>query len=166
MQALFPRLTLVLLIPAALFFAGCIGSEGPEGGLGLEDGNGADLGGNDTENETSPVVLEASLAWTAGITGCTTLGELYLFADALQGVDHDQTPLREEAQGQRFNATIASAAPVAQWGVSFWDGEDLADASASDDDTLEGTVPDPSDTAIFWSCGGSEVEVAFAVSKQ
>ncbi len=163
MKSVFLRWPLVLGLIAPLVIAGCITGDGPD--EVMEQGGPKDGVDPGSDNETSALILEADLGWTTGTAGCTTLGGLYLFADAAQGIDHDATPIKQEAHGEGFNATITSTHPIMEWGAAFWDGEELADTFATSDDALDGTVPDPSDTVIFWSCGGAEVEVTLTVKK-
>lgn len=167
MKNVSPQWVLVFLMACALLGAGCIGLDEPQdptetGG----EGPGGDGGPQAPGNTSTQTILETTLTWEAGTAGCTTIGGLYFFADAAQGIDHDQTPIPQEGQGKSFNATISSDAPFVEWGVTFWNGEDLAEAYTGSDDTLNGTVSDPSDTAILWSCAGAQIEVAFAVKNR
>lgn len=154
-----------IVLMTAFVFAGCMG-EGDVSGSGENggEGSGEEETTNSTTNDTGGPIMKESVSWTVGGSGCTTSGGLYFFAGALEGVDHAPLSLDSKAGGYSFEANITADAPSAQWGASFWSGDELVDYDSSAEDSLTGKVPDQADRVIFWSCGGGMVQVDFVVT--
>lgn len=156
--------TLMLMLVTALVASGCIAADDPPTDASGDTGEDTGIEGNITGNTTSGEILSTDLAWTLGATGCLTAGGLVVMLPDLDGVDFASVGVPAEAHGADFNATLTSAAPPVEWGVAFWEGDALADIHYSMGEEIDGSVPDGSDTAQLFSCGGAELSATFTVT--
>ncbi len=103
-------------------------------------------------------IQEERLSWMAG--ECAGFSQFGL----TKGINHDQVPLSEAAQGQPFVAEFTVGDPWHEVSLYFWGSDQVGDGVSSDSETvLEGTVPDYASGVVVTSCGGLEAEATFTV---
>lgn len=150
---------LVSMIMLAFAISGCLGGDpAPEGDTGNGESDPRQTEPPEQQVDDEPIQVE-HLSWMAG--ECLGFSQFGL----TKGINHDQVPLSEAAQGQPFVAEFALDDPWQEVSLYFWGGDQIGDGVSSDTETvLEGTVPDYAAGVALTSCGGLEAEATFTVS--